>query len=216
MLTLDAKAQKVADDALAGKCGAAVALEPATGKVLVMASSPPYDPNLVEQRLRQASGEKAPCSPAAPLLNRATAGPLHPGLDLQGDDGRGRARHRASSRRTRASTTRATASSTARRSSNFGADQSGPEAFGHVSFTQALQHSINSVFCKIGKKLGADGRSSSYAKRFGFYSTPPLETPAQRARGRAASTTTAKLYEPKHPTTTSTPAGSPSARSACS
>src|SRR5436853_2055444 len=44
VLTLRSKAQKVADDDLAGRCGAAVALEPATGKVLVMASSPSYDP----------------------------------------------------------------------------------------------------------------------------------------------------------------------------
>ena len=34
------------------------------------------------------------------------------------------------------------------------ADQSGPERFGRVSFLQALEHSINAVFCEIGKRLG--------------------------------------------------------------
>jgi peptidoglycan glycosyltransferase len=59
---------------------------------------------------------------------------------------------------------------------NF-ADQSGPERFGNVNFTQGLEHSVNSVFCNIGKKLGAI-RILDYAKRFGFYEKPPLETPS--------------------------------------
>jgi peptidoglycan glycosyltransferase len=55
-------------------------------------------------------------------------------------------------------------------------DQTGPEAFGTVSFTTALQHSINAVFCKIGQALGAKP-IIDYSKRYGFYSVPPLETP---------------------------------------
>ena len=47
--TINAKAQKVALDALAGQCGAAVALNPRTGATLVMASSPTYNPNLIEK-----------------------------------------------------------------------------------------------------------------------------------------------------------------------
>src|SRR5207245_271086 len=79
VLTLDSKAQKVADDGLAGKCGAAVALEPATGKVLVMASSPPYNPNQVEKDFVHIGITKSSCSGAAPLLNRATDGLFTPG-----------------------------------------------------------------------------------------------------------------------------------------
>jgi peptidoglycan glycosyltransferase len=59
---------------------------------------------------------------------------------------------------------------------NF-ADQSGPERFGSVNFTQALQHSINAVFCEIGKKLGPL-KILEYTRKFGFYSEPPLETPS--------------------------------------
>jgi peptidoglycan glycosyltransferase len=60
--------------------------------------------------------------------------------------------------------------------SNAG-DPEAPEQFGHVNFAQAYQHSINAVFCDIGKKLGAK-RVIDRAKDFGFYSKPPIELPA--------------------------------------
>ena len=43
-----------------------------------------------------------------------------------------------------------------------------------MTLTQAVQNSINSVFCNIGKELGADV-VLEYAKRFGFYERPPIE-----------------------------------------
>jgi peptidoglycan glycosyltransferase len=61
-LTLKPQAQQVAMSLLAGKCGAAVALDPRTGAVQVMASRPTYNPNLVESnfskilRTRRAPG----------------------------------------------------------------------------------------------------------------------------------------------------------------
>jgi penicillin-binding protein A len=48
---------------------------------------------------------------------------------------------------------------------------------------QAMQYSINSVFCNIGKELGARAIVAQ-SKKFGFYELPPLETPADE---RAAS-----------------------------
>jgi peptidoglycan glycosyltransferase len=60
---------------------------------------------------------------------------------------------------------------------NF-ADQSGPEVFGTVTFAEALQHSINAVFCEVGKKLGPN-LVLEYTQRFGFYEEPPIELPSQ-------------------------------------
>ena len=95
--------------------------------------------------------------------------------------------------------------------SNF-ADQSGPEVFGHVNFTTALEHSINAVFCEIGKKLGPL-KVLEYAKRFGFYSDPPLETPSSERRQAGCTTTGACSFRTTR--TRSIRAGSRSDRSEC-
>ena len=79
VLTVDMKAQREAESLLSDVCGAAVAIEPATGRVLVMASSPTYDQNLVEDDFRKILTQTGPCKPAAPLLNRASAGLFIPG-----------------------------------------------------------------------------------------------------------------------------------------
>ena len=79
VLTVDMAAQRVAMEQLADVCGAAVALEPATGRVLAMASSPTYDQNLVEDDFGRILSQQGPCRPAAPLLNRASAGLFIPG-----------------------------------------------------------------------------------------------------------------------------------------
>ena len=78
-LTLNARAQQVALQSLGSRCGAVVALEPDTGKVLVMASSPTYNPNDVEGNFDRATGTRADCKRPDALLNRATAGLYAPG-----------------------------------------------------------------------------------------------------------------------------------------
>ena len=78
-LTMRPGPQRLAMRELAGKCGSVVALDPRTGKVLVMASRPTYDPNLVEKDFNRINNIRAACRPAAPLLNRATDGLYTPG-----------------------------------------------------------------------------------------------------------------------------------------
>ena len=174
--TLDLDAQRAAADGLAGKCGAAVALEPSTGRVLALASSPSFNPNLVETEFDSIEAITAPCKPAAPLLDRATAGRFVPGSTFK-------------------IVTAAAALDTGtfnpqsqfddpgyctlfgQRVFNY-SDQGTPSGFGRVTLSQAVQNSINSVFCNIGKELGADA-VLEYAKRFGFYERPPIELPSE-------------------------------------
>jgi penicillin-binding protein A len=167
-LTLRPGAQRVALNALGGKCGAAVAIEPKTGRVLVAASSPTYDPNLIEGQFKQASRQKFGCSP---LFNRAAAGLYTPGSTFK-----------VVTASAALDSGKFTPSSTfydpgyceeyGQRVNNY--DTSSP--FGTVTLAQGMQNSINSVFCNIGKTLGGR-RLVDKMKRFGFYTVPPLETP---------------------------------------
>src|SRR6185312_10308562 len=113
--TIDVDGQRTAQEALAGQCGAAVALDPTTGKVLVWASQPTYNPNLVEGHFNQiqAKAAGAPCEPAAPLLDRVSQGLFIPGSTFKVVT----AAAALDSGKVTPSTTRATASSTGRRSS---------------------------------------------------------------------------------------------------
>ena len=60
VLNIHVNAQKIAETALRGKCGAAVVLNPKTGAVYVMASSPTYNPNQIESNKGFSAILKAP------------------------------------------------------------------------------------------------------------------------------------------------------------
>jgi len=170
--TIYPDAQQVAIDALGSQCGAVVALDPRTGKVRVIASSPGFDPNLAENRFDEISDVEADCRPAAPLLNRASAGLYVPGSTFKVITA---AAALESKKFTPESTFVDPGYCTVygRRVNNF--DTSSP--FGTIDLVSALANSVNSVFCNIGKELGAK-RILETARRFGFYEDPPLETPS--------------------------------------
>lgn len=73
--TLDKDLQLLAHDLLGDNKGAIVALEPTTGKVLAMVSTPDYDPNTIAQTYQGISTNNE----QAALLNRATQGLYPPG-----------------------------------------------------------------------------------------------------------------------------------------
>ncbi|HRF47578.1 MAG TPA: penicillin-binding transpeptidase domain-containing protein [Anaerolineales bacterium] len=78
--TLDRDLQLAAQEALTGFRGSIVVLDPETGAVLAMASSPGFDPNLFDPTNRNAVGQADVLTdPANPLLNRATQGAYPPG-----------------------------------------------------------------------------------------------------------------------------------------
>jgi peptidoglycan glycosyltransferase len=175
VLNLDTDAQQVALEQLGRACGAVVALDPRTGKVLVMASAPSYDPNLVERRFGAISRITADCDNPSPLLNRGAAGLFIPGSSFKVITA---AAALESRRFTPGSRFNDPGYCTVygKKVYNF-ADQSGPEVFGSLDFATGLVHSVNSVFCKIGLALGAK-RILETARSFGFYEIPALETPS--------------------------------------
>ena len=78
-LSLDIELQKLGERLLEGKIGSIVAIEPSTGEILCLVSSPTYDPHLVVGRHRGENHLKLARDPWKPLLNRAIMGVYPPG-----------------------------------------------------------------------------------------------------------------------------------------
>ncbi len=78
-LTIDIDLQVEAEKRLRDKTGAVVALVPDTGEVLVLASSPTFDPNLFVRGIRSRDWKKLISDPRKPLLNRAIQSQYAPG-----------------------------------------------------------------------------------------------------------------------------------------
>ena len=77
--TIDARLQQLAEELMRGKIGSVVAIEPATGEILVMASSPSYDPDLLVGRQRGNNYMDMVHDPRKPLFNRAVMASYPPG-----------------------------------------------------------------------------------------------------------------------------------------
>ncbi len=83
ILGLDIRVQKVAEDALAGKRGSIVALDPRTGDVIALASTPGFDPNHFVRGLTVAEYAALQNDIDKPLLNRALRGAYPPGSTVK-------------------------------------------------------------------------------------------------------------------------------------
>ncbi len=164
---LDPAAQQVALDALGGRRGSVVAIEPATGKVRVMASTPGYDPNSLRDAKVFARLNREGNSP---LFNRATQAGYAPG-----------------------STMKVVTAAAALDSGEFTPESpvSGKSPiivsgvplknfsdaqFGQITLTTALTNSVNTVWAPVAEKLGHD-TIAEYMERFGFGTDPPLDYP---------------------------------------
>jgi penicillin-binding protein 2 len=78
-LSLDIKLQQLGERLMEGKIGSIVAIEPSTGEVLCMVSSPSYDPHMMIGRQRGKNHVELTKDPRKPLLNRAISGTYPPG-----------------------------------------------------------------------------------------------------------------------------------------
>jgi penicillin-binding protein A len=171
--TLDPRAQRVARAALGVHEGAVVALDPRTGAVRVMASSPSYNPNALRSSVSKTKQERemSASPPAKSELNRATQFGYAPGSTFKIvtataaiDTGAYKPESTVSGRN--------------------GIIVSGKllqndngESFGPITLTYALAHSVNTVYAQVAEHVGKRtlGR---YMERFGFDRKPQLDYPA--------------------------------------
>jgi penicillin-binding protein 2 len=82
-LSLDAKLQGLAEQALGKRRGAVVAMDPKTGAVLAFASTPTYDPNPFVNGISSEDYKALLDNPDKPLINRAINGQYSPGSTLK-------------------------------------------------------------------------------------------------------------------------------------
>lgn len=174
--TLEPKVQRAAIAGLNGRPGAVVALEPATGKVLAMVSTPSFNPNqLVGPNGAKYSDRLNKAETTRPLVNRATQAAEVPG-----------------------STFKVVTAAAALDSGKFTPDtlidgsngqtfssvplnNFGGEDPGQVTLTDALTNSINTAFANVAVTLGKS-TMQKYMKRFGFGEQPPLDYPSDQRR----------------------------------
>jgi peptidoglycan glycosyltransferase len=170
-LSLDTRVQTVAEQQLAGRRGAVVALEPATGQVLAMASAPSFD----LQRAVTAF-DRIPTE-GQPFVNRAVQGLYPPGSTFKV-----------------VTATAALESEIYRPDTEFDDDgvfetpggpirNFGNDEFGRHTLQTALTNSINTTFATIGDVLGAETLGASMSA-YGFGERPPVDLPEVETSGR--------------------------------
>ncbi len=83
MVSIDMRIQRAAEEALAGKRGAAVAIDPKTGDVLALASTPGFDPNAFARGLTARQYDALQNDIDKPLIDRALRGAYPPGSTVK-------------------------------------------------------------------------------------------------------------------------------------
>jgi penicillin-binding protein 2 len=78
-LTLDTRLQEITEKAFGDRRGALVAIEPSTGGILALVSTPSFDPNLFVDGIRSEDWDLLNNSPNRPMVNRALNGAYPPG-----------------------------------------------------------------------------------------------------------------------------------------
>ncbi len=86
-LSLDIRLQQYAESLMTGKRGAVVAIEPKTGEILCLVSSPGYDPRLLVGRPRGENYKKLEQVEGLPLFDRALSGRYPPGSTFKPTQG---------------------------------------------------------------------------------------------------------------------------------
>jgi peptidoglycan glycosyltransferase len=188
-LTIDPAAQQAAVDALGGQQGAVVAIEPATGKILAMVSTPGFDPNLMathDTTAANAAYQQLLAAEGNPLSNKAIRENYPPGSTFKLVTAAAALESGAyTPDSVLAAPTVLTLPGTRTDLPNFGGSSCG--ANDQATLAESLRISCNTAFAQLGADLGDDAIRQQ-AERFGFDSAD-LTVPM----GVAASTYPADL-----------------------
>lgn len=176
-LTIDPQVQTAARDALGGREGAVVALEPTTGAVLASYANPTFDPNpLSSHDTAEINEAWVPLrdDPDRPLVDRATGELYPPGSAFKVITAAAALEAGSDPGRTFPNEATFDVPQTTQDISNSGDVRCGDGE--ETTLQIAFRRSCNTVFARLGVELG-DEALAAQAEAFGFNRTPPLELP---------------------------------------
>ncbi len=173
-LTIDYDLQVVAEQSLAGRKGAVVALDPRTGDVLAMVSHPAPDSNLFAVRIPREDWKQLNEDDDRPLINRAIQAQLAPGSVFKIIMATAMLESKAIPEDFSIFCTGAT--------DFYGRQFHCWQKHGHgsVSFHKAVVQSCDVFFYNVGKRLGID-RIAYYASQMGLGKKTGIDLPAEQA-----------------------------------
>ena len=178
VLGIDPKVQKAAVDALGGRRGAIVAIDPRNGAILASASWPQYDANLVsDPATEDAAWKQLTADPDKPLINRATQGLYPPGSTFKIITGAAALENGIDPN----AKVRVDDPWQADKSWGTYFVRSSSRAHGDYTMADAYRLSENIYFAKIGLQLGGQ-KLAEYSQRFGIGSTTHCDIAAAKGQ----------------------------------
>jgi penicillin-binding protein 2 len=171
-LTIDMNLQVAAEESLIGKTGAVVALDPNTGEILALASTPSFDPNLFARGINYEDWKRLINDPFNPFLNRALQSQYPPGSTFKIITAIAALEEGIITEDTRFQ---------CNGSINFGRVFRcwKEEGHGNINLHKAIVESCDVYFYEIGKKLGID-TLAHYASDFGIGRPVGIELDGER------------------------------------
>ncbi|OBH56529.1 D,D-transpeptidase PbpA [Mycobacterium sp. E2479] len=178
--TIKPRVQRAAWDAMQQDCGgppckgAVVALEPSTGKILAMVSSPSYDANLLsshDPEVQAQAWQKLRDDPNNPLTNRAISETYPPGSTFKVITTAAALQAGASDTQQLTAAPSIPLPNSTATLENYGGESCGNEPT--VSLRQAFALSCNTAFVQLGILTGSDALRNM-ARSFGLDSTPSV------------------------------------------
>ncbi|RFD78451.1 penicillin-binding protein [Gardnerella vaginalis] len=174
--SIDSRLQNLAYNLLKDKDGALVAIEPKTGRIRAMVSTPSYDPNILALHNINAvnnSYEQITSDIANPMLNRTISELYAPGSTFKTVV----AAAALESGKYQPNTLIPAGASYTLPGTSAALTNVGPQGNGvngQISFEDALAYSSNTAFAQLGNALGVDALVKQ-AKKFGFFDSPTID-----------------------------------------
>jgi penicillin-binding protein A len=176
VLTLNSRAQQAAVQGLGNRRGAVVAIDPATGAILAMASTPSFDPNPVsshDPKTIRAEYNRLAADPNNPLVNRAINERYPPGSTFKVIVAAAALANGRTPDTVIDCPTAYTLPGTRTQLRNFGNERCSAD---RVTMQTAITKSYNTAFAKLGVDLG-QSEIRRAAAGFGIGTGEPLQTP---------------------------------------